>query len=663
MILDEILVHDFGLYAERQKICLTPPSSDKPIVLFGGLNGHGKTTLLDALQLCLYGPFAKISNRNDLSYSDYLARCIHRGSVTPEAAVEIAFRHTIDGKEDRYRLHRSWRMKKRGCKEHFEVYKNGRNDRTLAENWINHVEDLLPANISNLFLFDGEQVESYASPDNSVQLISTAIHNLLGLDIVDQLEKDLVTYSRRKRAEDKNDPRQKEIEQSEEQLKVLRQRLCDLKQVQAALKTNHIGPARKDLLEIATEYRNLGGELYDLRMEIEQELIDAEHELKECSERLCDLAADDLPLLLVRDLLKSLQEQDREEEEGRRSRQFYDLLEIRDRDLLDQFTRYGMNDDTVKSIFFYLEADRERHRRIGEREAMLDTSVQARGDLYMLLNRRFDELIRDSSAELKANEAAIERVENAHIRYVNIPSDDAVAGISRKRQNIIDKIASLDKEFDAMGEELDRMERQVERSEQALLRMIQSDIHAEEGRQDRTRILQYAGRVRTTLNSFRKTVIARHVQRIGQLVLESYQQLLRKTSLVTRLDIDPETFALTLSGRDAQGLSAERLSAGERQLLATALLWGLAKASGRALPTAIDTPLGRLDAGHRKFLVERYFPFASHQVLLFSTDEEIMGQYLDALQPFIGRSYHLCYDDSTGSTKVLDGYFDQPEAA
>ena len=104
-------------------------------------------------------------------------------------------------------------------------------------------------------------------------------------------------------------------------------------------------------------------------------------------------------------------------------------------------------------------------------------------------------------------------------------------------------------------------------------------------------------------------------------------------------------------------LTAERLSAGERQLLAIALLWGLAKASGRLLPTAIDTPLGRLDAGHRMHLVERYLPFASHQVLLFSTDEEIAGDYLDRLKPWIGKSYYLNYDDSTGTTRIVPGYF------
>ena len=139
--------------------------------------------------------------------------------------------------------------------------------------------------------------------------------------------------------------------------------------------------------------------------------------------------------------------------------------------------------------------------------------------------------------------------------------------------------------------------------------------------------------------------------------------LLRKSGLVTRLSIDPEDYALTLYGRDDEPLSAERLSAGERQLLAIALLWGLAKASGRPLPTAIDTPLGRLDSVHRMHLVERYLPFASHQTLLLSTDEEIAGDYHERLRPWVGHTYQLTYDDKTGATHIAAGYLPSKEAA
>ena len=214
-----------------------------------------------------------------------------------------------------------------------------------------------------------------------------------------------------------------------------------------------------------------------------------------------------------------------------------------------------------------------------------------------------------------------------------------------------------------MGQEIDRLEREIGRREQSLVQLLRADADDRSSRDDRARILRHAEKVRTTLDTFRRAVIERHVRRIEQLVLESYKRLLRKTSLVTRLSIDPANFSLTLFGRDGEVLNADRLSAGERQLLAVALLWGLAKASGRPLPTAIDTPLGRLDTGHRMHLVERYFPFASHQMLLLSTDQEITGEYLERLRPWIGRTYRLAYDDQIGRTHVVPGYFDAREGS
>jgi DNA sulfur modification protein DndD len=137
---------------------------------------------------------------------------------------------------------------------------------------------------------------------------------------------------------------------------------------------------------------------------------------------------------------------------------------------------------------------------------------------------------------------------------------------------------------------------------------------------------------------------------------------LRKSELVTGLTIDPETFEPTLTDRDGQMLPFDRLSAGERQLLATSLLWGLARASGRPVPTIIDTPLGRLDSSHRRHMVKRYFPCASHQVLLLSTDEEIVDSYYQMLKPFITRSYLLAYDEKIGRTMIKRGYFPDYEA-
>ena len=92
-------------------------------------------------------------------------------------------------------------------------------------------------------------------------------------------------------------------------------------------------------------------------------------------------------------------------------------------------------------------------------------------------------------------------------------------------------------------------------------------------------------------------------------------------------------------------------------MFATAVVWGLAKTSGRPLPFMIDTPLARLDVSHRDNMIEKFFPYASHQVVIFSTDSEISEQYYQQLLPNLSRSYAMEYLPGEGKTKQHLGYF------
>ena len=79
--------------------------------------------------------------------------------------------------------------------------------------------------------------------------------------------------------------------------------------------------------------------------------------------------------------------------------------------------------------------------------------------------------------------------------------------------------------------------------------------------------------------------------------------------------------------------------------------------SSKTLPTVIDTPLGRLDKSHRENLIKNYFPNASRQVILLSTDEEITVEQLDKLMPSVGALYHLESTEKANETVITEGYF------
>src|SRR5206468_1340106 len=138
--------------------------------------------------------------------------------------------------------------------------------------------------------------------------------------------------------------------------------------------------------------------------------------------------------------------------------------------------------------------------------------------------------------------------------------------------------------------------------------------------------------------------------------------LSRKNDLVHGLTINPRTFEVTLFDIGAQPIPKASLSAGEKQIYALSLLWALAKVSGRALPVIIDTPLGRLDSVHRQYLLERYFPVASHQVIILSTDTEVDRTYFEMLKPYTSHSVHLV-NHAGGWTEASAGYFWEEAAA
>ena len=663
MILDEITLHNFGLYEGTQSIKLTPPAPNKPIVLIGGLNGGGKTTFLDALQLVFFGGHAKCSNRGSLAYQEYLSRCIHRGSDKDEAGIEITFRQTVDGAEENYHLRRFWKRTVNGCKEQFDVFKNGQSEQSLADNWATQVDEFFPANIAHLFLFDGEQIEGYASQQDSSGLIGAAIQNLLGLDMVDQLEKDLLVYERRKRSEVKDDPRHAEILAGQDAIRDLRRRLDSLKQERAALQTHRIDKQRRALKKVEEKYRKIGGALYDEREVIEENWSTAVQKVKEGEAELREFAAGEAPLLLVQVMLESTELRDREEEECRRARELGDALTERDKAVLKHLRNNSADKTVVQTLKKYFDADRLEREALGKKVPALDLTSDVRSDLHRLLRGDLDKVRGEAVERLKQQKKLRVSEEQARVEYNGVPNSDSVEETAKERNELRADIAELETMYAAMGQEAERQKLELERREQSLSKLVESDAKAQGHREDRSRILAHASKVRKTLDAFRLSVIARHVRRIEQLVLESYQQLLRKEGLVTKLSIAPDDYALTLYGRNGEPLSSERLSAGERQLLAIALLWGLAKASGRPLPTAIDTPLGRLDSFHRLHLVERYLPFASHQVLLLSTDEEIVGEYYNRLSPWIGHTYHLTYNDEVGATRVIPGYISSTEAA
>ena len=159
-----------------------------------------------------------------------------------------------------------------------------------------------------------------------------------------------------------------------------------------------------------------------------------------------------------------------------------------------------------------------------------------------------------------------------------------------------------------------------------------------------------------TIKDFQKQFQTTKTAQLETEILFMWSRLNHKPDLIHNIRILPDSnFEVKLFNAEGSELDKTKLSAGEKEIFAISLLWALIQVSGKKLPILIDTPFGRLDSTHRQNLTQNYFPKASHQVILLSQDEEVVGEYYDLLRPCIAQEFEI--KNEGGTMTILPGQY------
>ncbi|MFF9429401.1 DNA sulfur modification protein DndD [Streptomyces sp. NPDC014746] len=666
MLLRKITLEEFGAYRGKQSLDLTV-KKNKPIILIGGLNGCGKTTLLDAIQLALYGPRARCSGRGSKSYDTYLRESINRQhDPTRGSAVTLEFTVSVDGKEHYYKVVRSWRTSGKTLKEFLHVFvdeeygdhtkpahraqPDAKFSKLLSEGWADHVEDLLPLEVASLSFFDGEKIESLADPERAASVIESAVHSLLGVSTVQQLRTDLLALQRRQKLSDEEQHLMDNIHAQEKERDSVLEGLETATQ-ELAQRRVELTKAERALEALEREFEKEGGGLFERRIEIEQERKRAAERLADLRASLNQIAAGPLPLLMMGPQLKDVRKQAKREQSAAEADQVLSVLEERDQWLLE-----FLPEETRDAVISKLEEDRTKRSKSTTLKVHFGLPHDALPQLTVL-----DEvLIRDKAraTDLLALAAdAAEELDQLDRQLAGVPEQSRVEAIQLAREEQLQELARIQDGVEREAERISELKKRREFVTAALERAHNDFVRTKVKAEEVERIIKYSEKARGTLERFGEALLQRHISRIEVAMLQSFKELMRKQGLVHDLRIDTGKFTLTLTDSESEPIDPGRLSAGERQLLAVSLLWGLMKVAGNRLPSVIDTPLGRLDSRHREHLVDRYFPHASDQVLLLSTDEEIDEYLLGRLKKSVAHTYTLVHDDTNFTTSVVEGYW------
>ena len=660
MIFLELILENFGPYCGRQVINLEPNNNEvpRPIILVGGMNGGGKTTFMDAIRLALYGHRAQCSTRGNLSYHDFLNQCVNtHKSPTEKTRVELAFEHIENDKPVRYRVVRTWEKNPKDGKDHLGILDIRENDEWLDEGlvsiWDEYIENLLPLGISNLFLFDGEQVKELAEQEQPPYIVVEAIRALLGLELAERLTVDLEILVNRKRKELVDTKELANLEEIEKHLTQLQSEYEETKDVEKQ-ELEFLQQAEKEQQEAFDKFISEGGKIASESSQLEQQKIEKTKQAENTRQEMSELAGGVLPLTLIEPLLNQAQQQGEAELKIQQQQIARDILVERDQRLLNLINKIDIASDKFAQIKTFLDedvqtintslkespwllADAESLSQLGNILYYLQTAKNTAKQQLEQLQNKEEEII----TILRQIQAAAPPEDYQKLVELVKEAQDKVTDIKTSCETVTRRLIELQTEIDKLKKDL------TEYSVQTIERNSKENI------------IDASIRVQETLKLFRERLTLRKLNKLENEVTECFRYLLHKSDLVHRIVIDTNTFSLSLYDSNSKPVDKHRLSAGEKQLLAIAFLWALARVSGHNLPVAIDTPLGRLDSSHRSNLIERYFPSASHQVILLSTDTEIAEKEVKTLRKneAIAREYVLKYSQETRQTTVESGYF------
>jgi len=660
VILRSLNLENFGLFAGQVVIDLSvrPKSGKASIVLVGGKNGAGKTTILEAVRLALYGKRALGSSVGQAEYGEYLRQRIHRPpkvDVAPQgASVGLEFDYAESGVLRHYRIRRSWAARTKSVTEELVIEQDGSQLTDVRrEEWQEFLHDLIPPGVSQLFFFDAEKIQELADSQTDQEQLAGAIRSLLGIELISRLRDDLGLYLARQnrngngRDSERLEELGTELEVIEGKSAILREQLADLR----ARRDAEAREAERCRLRFLRE----GGDLAARRQLLEREKESITAQIDQLQSELGDLANGLLPFAAaprvtrkfaacllkpeatgvdaranflsgLRHSLKDWRKTAAPPRKGRWDSKHWADLQL----FLASWSKESMGGQPVAGLLG------------GASRQSLSTWLR---DVHALVRPR----LRALGVEL---ERLNSRQEELAVLLARAAAGDGASLLEELRQ-AEQRVGATDALIGAASGELGQCRVVTERLTRERRELLEKQQN--QAQQDRRATL--AATAARALIVYEQKVTFRKLDQLRQEFVSCFNLLSRKGDIVSAVSVDPVSFEVTLANAEGVSVPKAALSAGEKQIYAIAMLWALARTSGRPLPMIIDTPLARLDSDHRGNLVKRYFPTASHQVLVLSTDTEVDADYFEMLSPHISRAYHLRYDARTGRTALEEGYF------
>lgn len=711
MKINKIVLYNFNSYEGLNEFDFTSDDDKKNIILIGGKNGAGKTSLFTAIKIALYGPLSFGYVGVNPKYIAKIKDCINSKSFQKDVVqsrVQISVSLMVEREIKEYEITREWDYTKQKLEEKYYVKTENRllDDQELSY-FQNYLQGMIPPDLFEFFLFDGEEVGNIFSTSTYNSYVKNAVYTLCGIDIFEIIRKYTTGYAGKASGKDEEEIHtlyenlRKNADELEEGYGVL--------ETQIAEDCDELEKIETELIEVEIAFKNAGGITEVERQALMKEFAEAEHTKTEALTKIKMFVEGIMPFFIVRNFTERITEQLDFEEKGEIFYYVQQKLERQDiKNVLNE--NQAVSEYTVDALMeFILKKFKPKGFKEGV-QPVHDLSREEAGRVNAIISTLDDFDVTSMIELVERRKAAADRTMEIN-RILKSAMTDEDAGkyaekentLLRKKEEVLSRIHESEMLLASMKEELAIAVQQRDRAFQTIKESAQNK-----------HVFELSNGLSNMMSSMLESKSDSIKNNLEKLIVENLQHIYRKNNLITHIEVENdfqfnlyqnvkysntellhliknlgkdvfsmeigklgmsrlfEAYAVENVSQLQQSLEADgennvhdlfkridisRLSKGERQIFILSLYWAIIELSGQDIPFVIDTPYARIDANHRKEISEKFFPNISKQVVILSTDEEINEEYYEIIKPHIAKEYLLINDESQNRTTVEQHYF------
>ena len=716
MKINKLVLKNFRSYEEETTFNLNT-TSEKNIILIGGKNGAGKSTIFEAIKLCIYGPIAYKYQGFNSSYISRVKSNINNNSLRNskvDTLVSVDIEISEGTEKNTYTLIRQWTFKDKKLNETFSVYKNFSFTPLNADElnyFENYITSIISPKIFDFFFFDGEHLYDFFIGKNSNIHLKESLLSLCNFDTFDILKKMLISTNRsNKNVSDEINIIKDDYLNLEVEINNLNSQEKNLSYELEKI-SSEIEKLQQEQLKIKKEFRKKGGILAEEREMLNSRIAELEGNRFIINQNIKDFCNDILTFLIVKKQILNLEKQLKVENDSILYSHLKDKLNIEYiKNLLSDKIMSSSLDEIALTVSEALIEDIKPDSYEDNFESIHKLSNDESSKLLSLINTilNFDNnsIInsfgehRSISNELadirhKLNTSFKDETLNTYINDISSLSNKIdsllksknllVTSLDKLRLEIAETITKRDKSkakyiyllqhnniVDISSNLILMLDEIITTLTETKIKLVQDNFMYIFKRiiqkdnfissidiDDNFNISLYINKIYNSLeleNLVENIGSEEMEKKLGKLFFEDLFNLYRvkdKDDLFNAIKNNTQSTFLNLRTK----VDIDEFSSGEKQIYILCLYWALLKSSEIEIPFIIDTPYARIDDTHRNNITSEYFSTISDQAIILSTNTEIDEKSYKIIKPKLSNEYLIEYDNKNKKTIQNKGYF------